>query len=107
MKKLILGIITAIALVASNYLLSNLFKVEFLELSFLTGLLFTIVIGFFSSEGGFTTELTNITYKKFMPSENRTKDHFVKFHFNIPFIISLAYTIIFALVSLITYWKYF
>lgn len=107
MKKIIWGILTFIVIFISNYLLSKLFNLPFLELSFITGLGFSILIGFFSSEGGFFTEMIDYQYKRLMDSESRTQNHFVKFYLNVPFIVSIAYTLISAIVSVISYWKYF
>lgn len=107
MKKIISGFITLIVLLASNYFLAKLLKLPFLELSFMTGLILSIIIGFFSSEGGFTTEMTNTSIKRFMSSESRNRDHFVKFSMNTPFLVALVYTIISAIASVVKYWDYF
>lgn len=107
MKKIISGLITLIVLLVSNCFLAKLLNLPFLELSFMTGLIYTIIIGFFSSEGGITTEIVNSSYKRLMSSESRTSEKFVKFHINSPFVVSLVYTILSAIASIIAYWEYF
>ena len=77
-----------------------------MELSFFTGLLFTIVIYYFSSEGGFTTEMIDADIKRFLEKESRTKTHFTNFYINTPFVVSLIYTIFFGILSIVIYWRY-
>ncbi len=107
MKKIISSIITIIILSSTNLLMSKVFKLPFVELSFITGLLFTIGIYFFTSSGGFTSEMMDASIKRFLESDSRTSSHFVNFNVNIPFIISLFYTIISGIYSIIVYWEYF
>lgn len=107
MKKFLISLLTLVIIVISNFCLSKLFNLPYLELAFLTGLAFTILIGYFSSEGGFFTEMLDSQYKRFMDSEYRTKSHFVNFYINSPFIVSLVYTLISAIISVFAYWKYF
>lgn len=107
MKKILFSILTLIVIVASNFFLSKLFNLPFLELAFMTGLAFTIIIGYFSSEGGFFTEMLDNQYKRFMDSESRTKSHFVNFNISLPFIVSLLYTLVSSVISVFAYWKYF
>ncbi|MGL4911555.1 MAG: hypothetical protein ACRC3Y_03905 [Romboutsia sp.] len=106
-KKLIISVLTLTVLIISNLLLSKYLKVQFLELSFLTGLMFTILTGFLSSEGGATSEMLDVGFKRFLEKSARTSSHFIKFHITIPFIIALIYTILAGIISVAVYWKYF
>ena len=107
MKKFISAFLTLLILLISNLLLSRYFKLQFLELSFMTGLMFTIIIGFFSSEGGILTEISNCPIKYLLNKNSQTNTDFIRFYINIPFIVALTYTILSAIFSLIAYWKYF
>ena len=106
-KKFVFAILTLIILIISNLLLSKLLQIPFLELSFMVGLMFTLIIGFFSSEGGLGSEMVDFQIKRFLETEARTNSHFLKFHISIPFIIALIYTIISGIFSIVAYWKYF
>jgi len=109
MKKIIYSFFCLIILVIINIVLSKIFKVEFLEMSFITGLASSVSIGFFSSEGGATTSMLDFKVKHLLESKSRTDSSFIKLH-NIPFIpfiVSIIYTILSAIVSIIVYWKYF
>lgn len=107
MRKFISAFLTLLILLISNLLLSQYFNLSFLELSFMTGLIFSILIGFFSSEGGPLTEAVNARFKHIMAKESRTDTHFARFYMNVPFIVCICYTVVFGIVSIIAYWEYF
>lgn len=107
MKKLISAFLTFCVLLISNLLLSKYLKLSFLELSFITGVMFSILIGFFSSEGGPISEAVNVKFSHLMEKESQRNTHFLRFYNNVPFIVSVCYTVIFGIVSIISYWKYF
>lgn len=107
MKKFFTIVSTLILLVASNFVLSYFFNTPFIELSFITGLLFTVGIVFFSTEGGVTTTLLDAPIKRFLEKESRTNTKVSEFEINIPFVISLIYTIVFGVISIFIYAKYF
>lgn len=107
MRKFICAFLTLFILIISNLLLSKYFNLSFLELSFMTGLMFSILIGFFSSEGGPLTEAVNARFKHIMDKESRTDTHFARFYMNVPFMVCVCYTVIFGIASIIAYWEYF
>ncbi|CEI74190.1 hypothetical protein [Romboutsia hominis] len=107
MKNWIYSLLSLIALIATNFLISKLFNTSFIEMSFLTGLLISMIIFYFSSEGGFFTSKTDLPIKHLLESESRRNTHFLRFYINIPFIVSALYTIIAAILSIIVYWEYF
>ena len=107
LKKFISTFLTLLILLISNLLLSKYFNLSFLELSFITGLISSILVGFFSSEGGPLTEAVNARFKHLMEKESRTNTHFSRFYINVPFIACVCYTVVSGIVSIISYWEYF
>lgn len=107
MKNWIYSLLSLIVLVTINFLFSKLFNTSFIEMSFLTGLLISVIIFYFSSEGGFFTSKTDLPIKHLLESESRRNTHFLRFYISFPFIVSVLYTIIAAILSIIVYWEYF
>ncbi|WP_042272304.1 hypothetical protein [Faecalimicrobium dakarense] len=107
MKKIIYPFVCLIILIAINIIASKIFNVEFLEMSFPTGLMSSIFIVFFSSEGGPGTGMADLPVKHLLESETRRNPNFFEFYINTPLIVSIFYTIIAAILSIIAYWKYF
>lgn len=109
MKKLISIIITLIFLVTINYVLSKVLNLEFLELFAIVGLISSIIIGFFNSTGGLTTHYLDVKHKHFTFEDDNTlsKSHKLKLYNSIPFMISIAYTIIGIIATIIGYTEYF
>lgn len=107
MKKIIYSFVCLTILIAINITASKLLNTKFIELSFATGLISSIVIGIFSSEGGFSTGIVDLPIKRFLESESRRNPNFFKLYINIPLIVSIFYTIVSAILSIIVYLKYF
>ncbi len=107
MKKFLSFVISTILIITFNLFLSRLFNVSFVEMSFPAGLLSFIFVGFFSSEGGLSTSISNLSVKRFMDSNDRKNNDDFKLHINVPFLVSLIYTIISTVASIIVYWQYF
>lgn len=107
MKKLISVISTFLILIICNFALCNIFKTSFFEFSFLTGVLVTIFIAFFSSNGGATTSACDMRYKFLIESKERKNNGDIEFNINLPFIVSLIYTIITGMISFIVYFDHF
>jgi hypothetical protein len=107
LKKIIFAFLSFIVILLTNLFAAKIFNLPFFELSFVTGLMFTLIIGFCSSEGGFTSEILDVNIKPFLQKECRTNSHFFKFYNSIPFVVALVYTVISAILSIIVYWKYF
>lgn len=107
MRKIIYSFVCLIILVAINITASKIFNVEFLEMSFATGLMTSVLIVFFSSEGGPGTAMVDLSVKRLLESDSRRDPNFFKVYINIPIIVSVFYTIIAAILSIIVYWKYF
>lgn len=104
MKKFIYGFFYVSLLIAINYGVSNLFKLTFAEMMFPVGFFSTIIIAFFSSEGGITSQILDI---KMGDIKSCVKNHDMKFHMGITLKLSIAYLIISSIFSIIYYWEYF
>ncbi|RDY27087.1 hypothetical protein CHL78_010720 [Romboutsia weinsteinii] len=107
MKKIIYSVLSLIILIIINIISAKLINVEFLEMSFATGLISSVVIAFFSSEGGLISNAVDMKVKHFLESETRKNSYFTKFHMNIPLKVAICYTVISIVLSVIAYWKYF
>ena len=107
LKKLITILITLMSLILSNLFISNYFKISFLEISFAIGLLFSIVIALFSSKGGFPIKLQDSTMSYLFNKTSEENNYNLKFYSNIPFLISVIYTIVFGVINIVIYWDYF
>ena len=83
MKKFIYSIVTLLILILINIISSKIFNLEFIELSFCVGLTSSVLVGFFSSEGGLIPDMTDISIKFLLDSKSRTSLHFIKFYINI------------------------
>ena len=62
--------------------------------SFCVGLTSSVLVGFFSSEGGLISDMTDISIKFLLDSKSRNSSHFTKFHINTPIIIWILYTLV-------------
>lgn len=107
MKKFCSALITVVVLLVSNIILSKLLNISFLELSFVTGLVFSLIVGFFTSEGGALSEIVDYRFKFLMEKEARQATHYTRFYMNIPLMVCICYMIIFGIVNVVMYWKYF
>lgn len=107
MKKFIYSIVTLLILILINIISYKIFNLEFIELSFCVGLTSSVLVGFFSSEGGLISDMTDISIKFLLDSKSRNSSHFTKFHINTPIIICILYTLVSAILSVIIYWEYF
>lgn len=107
MKKFSSALISLLILLAINYGLSRFFNTPFIEMSFITGIVATFILGFFSSEGGPTTAMSEVKIKHLIESNSRTNAAIMKFYMNTPFATAIVYTIIAGVGSIIFYWKYF
>jgi Na+/H+ antiporter NhaB len=109
MKKLISMIITLIVLFSINYVLGKILNLEFLELFAMVGVISSIIIGFFSSKGGLTAHYLDVKHKHFTFEDDTTisESHKLKLYNNTPFMVSIAYTIIGIIATIIGYAEYF
>jgi hypothetical protein len=105
MKKIAFSLLTFGVIVFVNWGVSLFFNVGFIEYSFFVGLAFVILIKFFNSSGGFTTNLTRLTIQSHTGIKiDEEKQVFTP---SIAFYIAIIYTIISLIVTIIYYKDYF
>jgi hypothetical protein len=105
MKKITFSLLTLGVIVFVNWGISLFFNAGFIEYSFFVGLAFVILIKFFNSSGGFTTNLTRLKIQSYTGIKmDEEKQVFTP---SIAFYIAMIYTIISLIVTLIYYNDYF
>lgn len=106
MKKSLSGLITLIALVTINWLAAFFFSAAFIEFSFLTGLAAAIVIGWFTSSGGFSSDAVRMQTQGEtgirMETEARSG-----LRSSAPFFAALVYTVLALIITIYYYRDYF
>ncbi|MEC1372770.1 hypothetical protein P9D39_00305 [Heyndrickxia oleronia] len=110
MKKMIWSVITLGLILLANWGIAKLFNSSFLDWSFLTGLLATIIISFFNSSGGFASELTNSKLQSSNEDNELEVEVWTKldkversFRATPSFYLALSYTIITGILTFIFY----
>lgn len=105
-KRFISIIITLLALLGINFAVAYLTKTKFIDYSFVVGLIFSIIIWFFTSKGGLTSRWTDGIVQ--IESTNfKLKSETYKFLPNISFITSLVYMLVSVIITFYYYRKYF
>ncbi|WP_298787713.1 hypothetical protein [uncultured Marinococcus sp.] len=106
MKKSLSGLITLIAITFINWLAAFLFTVAYIEFSFLIGLAAVILIGWFTSSGGFSTDAVRMQTQGDtgirMETEARSG-----LRSSTPFFVALAYTVLALIITIYYYRDYF
>ncbi|MFP5107190.1 hypothetical protein ACSU6B_10510 [Neobacillus sp. C211] len=105
MKRLITIVITFLVLTGLSYGITYYTHTKFIDYSFFIGLASTVIIWFFTSKGGHTSRLLDMSIQ----ATTGTKVDQQKYEFspNVVFLTSLAYTIINLGVMLYYYRSYF
>ncbi|MEG2786832.1 MAG: hypothetical protein RR942_03340 [Romboutsia sp.] len=106
MKKILVAILTLFIIVFSNHFLSNALSLSFIDMSLIVGVLFTTLIGFFSTEDNVYNRFLHYTTAIAIDKET-TRNYKLRFFNSIPFSISLLYTLIAFVVTIYVYWDYF
>jgi hypothetical protein len=105
MKKIAFSLLTLGIIVFVNWGVSLFFNADFIEYSFFVGLACVILIKFFNSSGGFTTNLTRLNIQSYTGIKmDEEKPLFTP---SIAFYIAIIYTIISLIVTFIYYKNYF
>lgn len=103
MKRFISIIVTLLVLFGVNYAVAYFTNTKFIDYSFVVGLVFSIIIWFFTSKGGLTSRITDGIVQ--MESTNfKLKSDTYKFSPNTAFITALAYTLV-AIISTFYYYR--
>ncbi|MED4015177.1 hypothetical protein [Sutcliffiella cohnii] len=111
MWKYFWSVITIIVIVTLNFGLATIFDTNFIDWLFLSGLAVTMVLLFFNSSGGFTSDLADARLQganndEFWPAtEVLTKIDRQKVSFSprISFYVALSYTVVAGIVSIFYY----
>ncbi|EJQ98985.1 hypothetical protein [Bacillus cereus] len=87
------------------YILAKFMGWNFIDMTLFAGICFTLIIGFFSSKGGFTSNKVRLQVQ----AQTGIKMDEEKFEFNMNpiFVGSIIYIIVSLLFVVIGYWKYF
>ncbi|MGL5751747.1 MAG: hypothetical protein ACRCXT_14530 [Paraclostridium sp.] len=107
MKKLSLAIVTLIVLVLITNMIAGKFNASFVDLGLPTGMISSLIVGIFSSQGGPLSDAADFNFKFLQNRETRVNSHGVSFKMGVPLIVCIVYTIIFAIISVVMYWDYF
>jgi hypothetical protein len=105
-KKALTIIITLLVLIGLCYGITYFTNTNFIDFSFFTGLVTTVIIWFFASKGGFASQYVDAMVQKDTTNFKMKSDKY-KFKPNIVFLTSLTYTIISFVAMLIYYRSYF
>jgi hypothetical protein len=102
MKRWIKILLTITILIGTTYALAHYTNGKFIDYTFFTGLIFSSAYWFFTSSGGFTTDILDVSVQ----STTGTKMDKQKYKFSpdIVFLTSTAYTII-SLVFFLIYYR--
>ncbi|OIK08193.1 hypothetical protein [Bacillus sp. MUM 13] len=107
MKKIVSVFLTVIAFLAVNYFVSTVAKGNFIDYSFIVGLLLTVMVKFFTSKGGVSAKMaegyTQATTTERM--EHNNKEY--SFSPGAVFYTGIAYTGLSVLITVIHYRSYF
>lgn len=106
MKKVLIAILTLIIIILVNHLISNALQVSYLDMSLIVGVLFTTIIGFFSTEDNIYNRFLNY-WTAISIDKETTRNYGLKLFKSTPFFVSLVYTLIALVLSIYKYWDYF
>ncbi|WP_026695175.1 hypothetical protein [Peribacillus kribbensis] len=104
MKKLLLCLCTAVIIVVINYL-ATLLGLKFIDASFFSGLLSAIIIYFFTSSGGFTSNQVRLQVQA--QTGMKMDEEKTAFNPSFAFYTAVAYMIISFIATFIYYKDYF
>jgi len=108
LKKLIFAIITLGVLIGLTWFVSDLMNGKMLDYAFFVGLVVTIVIRYFTSSGGFASNSVNLSAQGQTGMKvTGTEGPFTVTQKSFSFLVSLAFTIISLLATVIYYWNEF
>ncbi|TDL31083.1 hypothetical protein E2R51_14910 [Jeotgalibacillus sp. S-D1] len=104
MKSILISAVTLVGLITANYL-TALLGFQFMDTAFLTGLISTFIIYYFSSTGGFTSNQVSLQVQ----SETGTKVDVEKRNFypSLVFYTALIYTAVCLIGTFVYYKDYF
>jgi len=108
LKKLIFAIITLGVLIGLTWFVSDLMNAKMVDYAFFVGLVVTILIRFFTSSGGFVSNSINLsTQSQTGMKVSGAAGPFSVSQKSFSFLVSLVFTILSLLATVIYYWKEF
>ncbi len=108
LKKLIFAIITLGVLIGLTWVVSDLMNAKMVDYAFFVGLIVTIVIRLFTSSGGFGSNSINLsTQSQTGMKVNGSEGPLTITQKSFSFLVSLTFTIVSLLTTVIYYWKEF
>lgn len=105
-RKIISFLLTLIIILGINYGITILFKVGFIDYSFVVGLISIVVIYFFNSSGGFFSKNIDMQIQGQTGIRMEQKEE-KKFYPSIAFFTAILYTVVSVIALLYTYKDYF
>ncbi|GAA0448566.1 MAG: hypothetical protein ACQEWU_13900 [Bacillota bacterium] len=105
MKNIGLIIITLCVIFGANWGIASMFDAEWIEFSFLIGLVFVVIIWFFTSSGGYTTNLVRMSVQS--QTGMKMEEEKKQFTPSIVFYTAVGYLVISVIVTIYYYKDYF
>ncbi|KEK21678.1 hypothetical protein [Bacillus gaemokensis] len=105
MKKVLGVLATLIIEGVIVYKLAEFIGWNFIDITFFIGICFTLITGFFSSKGGFSSNSVRLQLQA--QTGIKIEEEKFKLNMNPVFIGSITYTVASLLFVVIGYWKYF
>ena len=102
MRRLISIVLTLLVILGVNYATAHYTNSKFIDFSFLVGLAFSIIIWFFTSKGGVSSQYTNVLIQEQTTNFKMAKEKY-EFSPNVVFLTALVYTIVSIIVTIIYY----
>ncbi|TDL82434.1 hypothetical protein [Peribacillus frigoritolerans] len=106
MRKIVIAVLTLAALLGTNYTVSYVFKVGFIDYSTIVGFLGAGLIWFFTSSGGYTSKHTDVLIQT-QTTNFKMKEEKHSFSLNTAFVTAIIYATISLLITIYTYKEYF
>lgn len=105
MGKILSIVITLVVILGLNYVVSVYLNAAFIDYSFLVGLIMTLIIGFFTSKGGFTTQNNNMLVQS--QTMYKMEVEKLKLTPTYAFYTAIIYTIVSLILTIYIYKDYF
>lgn len=104
-KNLIWAIVTVGIMVLINWGVASFFSGEFIEYSFLIGIVFMTILWFFNSEGGFASNTVRLGIQA--RTGLKVEEEKQSFNPTVVFYTAIGYTIVALIITIIYYKDYF
>lgn len=102
MKNMIISVVTLMFMVVMNYVLANVFGWNFIDLSLFVGLAFALIIRFFTSTGGLSSNMVRVQVQSM--TGIKVEEEKETFKPTYAFYTAIFYTVA-ALIGILIYYK--